>query len=334
MSTLPSSLLIQYQYDALDCLASCMPREQLRQDLHYQKGRLATEIQGPAQRQIFQGVDVLLTEKYTGNAPHTSHLLTDKQRSVLQSTDGQSAYTPYGHRTVQGGFTSLLGFNGERPDTITGHYMLGNGHRAFNPVLMRFNSPDSLSPFGAGGLNCYAYCGGDPINRTDPTGRWYDWAWFGNAVLGFVGEYLAPLVPKSLARRIPGLAHPTIGRVSRRVADATGLTATGLYLVLNRTEAAFPDAVRFNDALFVTYLTVSAVQTVSAATRVLHKAVRALPPVPELTSVMSLREVPIAPRNMPGDLSPRSSQPPLNKGREINTNRAPSRDAASIRQAI
>ncbi|KAG0373379.1 hypothetical protein BGX24_011777, partial [Mortierella sp. AD032] len=25
--------------------------------------------------------------------------------------------------------------------------------RAFNPVLMRFNSPDSSSPFGSGGLN-------------------------------------------------------------------------------------------------------------------------------------------------------------------------------------
>ncbi|EPJ83956.1 hypothetical protein CFII68_18000, partial [Pseudomonas sp. CFII68] len=43
--------------------------------------------------------------------------------------------------------------------------------RAFNPVLMRFNSPDSSSPFGEGGLNSYAYCIGDPINRIDPTGH-------------------------------------------------------------------------------------------------------------------------------------------------------------------
>ncbi|ORC43846.1 hypothetical protein BZK31_28960, partial [Pseudomonas floridensis] len=34
-----------------------------------------------------------------------------------------------------------------------------------------FNSPDSLSPFGKGGLNAYAYCLGDPVNRKDPTGR-------------------------------------------------------------------------------------------------------------------------------------------------------------------
>ncbi len=36
---------------------------------------------------------------------------------------------------------------------------------------MRFNSPDSLSPFGRGGLNAYAYCQGDPINRSDPGGH-------------------------------------------------------------------------------------------------------------------------------------------------------------------
>jgi hypothetical protein len=53
---------------------------------------------------------------------------------------------------------------------VTGHYLLGNGYRAFNPVLMRFNSPDNLSPFGKGGLNSYAYCLGDPINLQDSTG--------------------------------------------------------------------------------------------------------------------------------------------------------------------
>jgi RHS repeat-associated protein len=66
---------------------------------------------------------------------------------------------------------SLLAFNGERPDPLTGHYHLGNGYRQFNPVLMRFNSSDSLSPFSDGGLNAYAYCVGDPVNRSDPTGK-------------------------------------------------------------------------------------------------------------------------------------------------------------------
>jgi len=65
----------------------------------------------------------------------------------------------------------VLRFNGQRKEYASGHYLLGNGYRAFNPVLMRFHSPDSLSPMGAGGLNCYAYCAGDPINNVDPTGH-------------------------------------------------------------------------------------------------------------------------------------------------------------------
>jgi len=105
----------------------------------------------------------------------TMLLATDQQQSVLNTLDGNeprsTAYTPYGHRSPENGLLSLIGFNGEPPDALTGHYHLGNGYRQFNPVLMRFNSPDSWSPFGEGGLNAYAYCGGDPRNRTDPTGH-------------------------------------------------------------------------------------------------------------------------------------------------------------------
>jgi hypothetical protein len=36
---------------------------------------------------------------------------------------------------------------------------------------MRFNSPDSWSPFDRGGLNSYAYCAGNPVNWKDPTGH-------------------------------------------------------------------------------------------------------------------------------------------------------------------
>lgn len=64
-----------------------------------------------------------------------------------------------------------LGFGGELLEPGTRHYLLGSGYRAYNPQLMRFNSPDDLSPFGRGGLNAYAYCLGDPVNLVDPDGH-------------------------------------------------------------------------------------------------------------------------------------------------------------------
>ncbi|WP_448109593.1 RHS repeat-associated core domain-containing protein [Pseudomonas azerbaijanoccidentalis] len=109
------------------------------------------------------------------NSRRTILLATDHQHSVLSAlvaTRPHSiAYTPYGHRPAENGLLSLLGFNGELPDPMTGHYHLGKGYRQFNPVLMRFNSPDSWSPFGKGGFNAYTYCEGDPINRVDPNGH-------------------------------------------------------------------------------------------------------------------------------------------------------------------
>ena len=65
----------------------------------------------------------------------------------------------------------LLAFTGQPRDPLTGCYHLGNGHRTYNPVLMRFHSADRLSPFDKGGINAYAYCVGDPVNRHDPSGR-------------------------------------------------------------------------------------------------------------------------------------------------------------------
>lgn len=66
---------------------------------------------------------------------------------------------------------SGLGFNGQWREPVTGCYLLGNGHRSYSPTLMRFCCPDRLSPFGAGGINAYAYCVGDPVNRSDPSGK-------------------------------------------------------------------------------------------------------------------------------------------------------------------
>ncbi|OSR48387.1 hypothetical protein BV324_05309 [Pseudomonas syringae pv. actinidiae] len=124
----------------------------------------------------FQHDDLLLAQqRRVDGALETTLLATDQQRSVLQLVDKAGtepiAYSSYGHHPAESGLTSLLGFNGECRDPVTGHYLLGNGYRAYNPVLMRFNSPDSLSPFGEGGLNAYGYLGGDPIGFVDESGH-------------------------------------------------------------------------------------------------------------------------------------------------------------------
>lgn len=66
---------------------------------------------------------------------------------------------------------SSTGFNGEVHEPLNGWQLLGQGYRTYNPGLMRFHSQDSASPWGAGGLNGYAYGLADPINTIDPSGH-------------------------------------------------------------------------------------------------------------------------------------------------------------------
>ncbi|PWB35465.1 hypothetical protein DCO48_03340 [Pseudomonas sp. SDI] len=161
---------LRYHYDALDRLASTAPESQPAQQRFYRHARLCTELQGLLKRSIFEHG----TQPLAQRANDVSLLATDQQGSVIEVKDSASnhaiAYGPYGYH-VETGREGLLGFNGQRQDPLTGHYLLGNGYRSLIPSLGRFNSPDSWSPFGQGGLNTYAYCQGDPINRADPTGH-------------------------------------------------------------------------------------------------------------------------------------------------------------------
>jgi RHS repeat-associated protein len=86
---------------------------------------------------------------------------------------------------------SLADFTGQRPDPVSGHSHLGNGYRAYNPVLGYFTAPDSWSPFGIGGINPYAYCAGDPVNRADPSGH-ISGAGIAGMVMGAFGILMAP----------------------------------------------------------------------------------------------------------------------------------------------
>ncbi|UVK81699.1 RHS repeat-associated core domain-containing protein [Pseudomonas sichuanensis] len=104
------------------------------------------------------------------------HLLSiDELHSPLMavSTSGKQtkAYLPYGFSPALQATGGRMGFNGQYAEPMTGHYLLGNGHRAYNPSLMCFLSSDRSSPFDGGGVNTYSYCQRDPINHSDPSGR-------------------------------------------------------------------------------------------------------------------------------------------------------------------
>lgn len=171
MKKSPPTLQGSYQYDALDRLTT-------RNATHrfYQDDRIATEVEGANTRRFmeFDAQPLAVQEGQT-----TSLLATDLQTSVLQHVSAAGtqayAYIPYGHHPAENGITRLLAFNGEHPEAVTGHYLLGQGYRAYNPVLMRFNSPDNWSPFGEGEINAYAYPT-NPLMMQDPTGHVWQWA--------------------------------------------------------------------------------------------------------------------------------------------------------------
>ncbi|MDQ0122331.1 RHS repeat-associated protein [Pseudomonas lini] len=169
-------ILCRYLYDPLDRLMGVGLLERASTERFYQGDYLTTELGEQTQRTMIRHeARPLAQQQSTASVTDTMLLVTDHGHTLLQTlgqtNPQQLAYTAYGHHQAESGLSRLIGFNGERPDAITGHYLLGQGKRAFNPVLMRFNSPDELSPFGNGGINQYAYCGGDPINFFDTTGN-------------------------------------------------------------------------------------------------------------------------------------------------------------------
>ncbi|MEX3242010.1 RHS repeat-associated core domain-containing protein [Serratia quinivorans] len=104
---------------------------------------------------------------------NTRLLATDSQGSVLLTLlpDGSQqtcCFDPFGGASSSQG---QPGYTGQRIDPLTGDYPLGMGYRHYSPVLRRFRSQDSWSPFGAGGLNTYMYVGGSPVDHTDPSGH-------------------------------------------------------------------------------------------------------------------------------------------------------------------
>lgn len=146
---------------------------------------------------------------------------TDQTDSVLWTKAANGAttlprYTPWGYSAEAQ--APMPGFNGERTDPVSGAQNLGNGYRAYNPILMRFNRPDDWSPFGAGGINAYVYCAGDPVNNSDPSGHLST-----SGIIGILGAVLGLLA-----------AIPTLGASL----GASSVALTAFYGALFAAELA------------------------------------------------------------------------------------------------
>ena len=127
---------------------------------------------------------------------------------------------------------SMTGFNGERHDPFSGATHLGNGYRVYNPQLMRFQSPDSWSPFGDGGINPYIYCVGDPVNRADPGGHlsWQAGLGIGLSILGllsaaFTADFSLVAVTSMNGALASGSALELLTGAASIVSDISGIVS-------------------------------------------------------------------------------------------------------------
>ncbi|WP_448143189.1 RHS repeat-associated core domain-containing protein [Stenotrophomonas bentonitica] len=191
----------------------------------------------------------LLAEQVVGPGERVTLLAAAAGGSVLLEADTavrSVGYAPHGHRDDTA--LAVPGFNGEHLDAGSGCYLLGAGHhRPYSPTLGLFLAPDSASPFSAGGLNTLAYCAGDPINRSDPSGHF--WKWIGIAIgvvatvaslgtLAVVGVTASAVIGATLG--VVGTAVEVAAAVVKDETASTVLSFVGLGVAAAGLVAAGP----------------------------------------------------------------------------------------------
>ena len=126
------------------------------------------------------GTGLLYESDETATTVKTAFYHYDVRVSTVTLTDGNGnptdmiEYSPYGtitYRTNAPGITpsdTPFLYNGQFGVQTDPNGLLYMRARYYNPYISRFINADP-SGFG-GGLNFYAFCGGNPINETDPFG--------------------------------------------------------------------------------------------------------------------------------------------------------------------
>ena len=168
------------------------------------------------------------------------YCLTDQGQSVVNTinqTEEQAenitsyAYSPYGtesdltkqeSNTIT---TQHFGFDGQLTDSQTNWQFLGQGYRAYNPMLHRFMSQDSMSPFDKGGINGYVFGSNNPIMMSDPSGHFSFSNLIPNTPAGWLGFGATMLAGGALAVALGSLLVAPIS-IEAGIALSAGIAGT------------------------------------------------------------------------------------------------------------
>ncbi|MQU06766.1 RHS repeat-associated core domain-containing protein [Pseudomonas helleri] len=226
-----SHSLSHYRYDGHNQLIASTNRDQSECFRMYEGYELVGTLQDEIHTRYFRDADQTLGQQ-SDDPDQVLLYMCDANKTVIAQSQDQAVksavYNAYGD-SGDWSLTGSLAFNGEMREQDTGWYLLGKGYRAYNPSLMRFHSPDSLSPFGAGGINPYVYCLGNPIKFSDPTGHY---SYYDQSIdrANPVYKQAAPIQGFSLEQ---GLITAAMMAIGVGVTIATGGTAAPIFIGLS-----------------------------------------------------------------------------------------------------